>query len=72
VLHAHKEEQARERKAAGDLWTESDYVFTKLTGGPLSPNTDHDWKRLLEDASVRDGRLHDAPPLWTKTQDNEG
>jgi hypothetical protein len=51
----------RERKAAGDLWAESDYVFTKPLGGPLNPNTDyHDWKWLLEDAKVRDGRLHDA------------
>ncbi len=61
MLHSHRKEQAGEREAAGDLWTDSDYVFTKLTGGPLSPNTDyHDWKRLLEDAAVRDGRLHDA------------
>ncbi|MBW8735599.1 MAG: site-specific integrase [Streptomyces turgidiscabies] len=61
MLRAHADTQARERKAAGDLWTESDYVFTKPLGGPLSPNTDyHDWKRLLEDAGVRDGRLHDA------------
>ncbi|WP_042420422.1 tyrosine-type recombinase/integrase [Streptacidiphilus anmyonensis] len=61
MLRSHAEEQARERGAAGDLWTESDYVFTKPLGGPLSPNTDyHDWKRLLEDAKVRDGRLHDA------------
>lgn len=56
-----EDEQERERKLAGSLWTESDYVFTKPLGGPLSPNTDyHDWKRLLEDAGVRDGRLHDA------------
>lgn len=61
MLRSHVEEQTRERKAAGNLWTESDYVFTKPLGGPLSPNTDyHDWKRLLEDAGVRDGRLHDA------------
>ncbi|WP_406428269.1 tyrosine-type recombinase/integrase [Streptomyces sp. NBC_01589] len=61
MLHSDKEAQARERESAGSLWTESDYVFTKLTGGPLSPNTDyHDWKRLLDDAAVRDGRLHDA------------
>lgn len=61
MLRAHAETQARERKAAGDLWTESDYVFTKPLGGPLSPNTDyHDWKRLLEDAGVRNARLHDA------------
>ncbi|MCX5462253.1 tyrosine-type recombinase/integrase [Streptomyces sp. FT1] len=61
MLRSHKEAQARERKTAGNLWTESDYVFTKPLGGPLSPNTDyHDWKRLLEDAGVRDARLHDA------------
>ncbi|WP_195730764.1 tyrosine-type recombinase/integrase [Streptomyces albidoflavus] len=61
MLRSHKETQARERKTAGNLWTESDYVFTKPLGGPLSPNTDyHGWKRLLEDAGVRDARLHDA------------
>ncbi|MFD7651663.1 tyrosine-type recombinase/integrase [Streptomyces albidoflavus] len=61
MLRSHKETQARQRKTAGNLWTESDYVFTKPLGGPLSPNTDyHDWKRLLEDAGVRDARLHDA------------
>nr|WP_030417314.1 site-specific integrase [Streptomyces sp. NRRL S-1448] len=61
MLRTHRETQARERKTAGDLWTESDYVFTKPLGGPLSPNTDyHDWKKLLDDAGVRDGRLHDA------------
>ncbi|BBC95013.1 site-specific integrase [Streptomyces rochei] len=61
MLRAHAESQARERKMAGDLWIESDYVFTKPLGGPLSPNTDyHDWKRLLEDAGVHDARLHDA------------
>ncbi|WP_327656032.1 tyrosine-type recombinase/integrase [Streptomyces sp. NBC_00483] len=61
MLRAHADEQARERKAAGNLWTESEYVFTKLLGGPLSPNTDyHDWKDLLEAAGVREGRLHDA------------
>ncbi len=59
MLRAHAEKQ--ERKAAGDLWIESDYVFTKPLGGPLSPNTTyHDWKRLLQDAGVRDARLHDA------------
>ena len=61
MLRQHAEAQERERKAAGNLWVESDYVFTKPLGGPLSPNTDyHDWKRLLEDAGVRDARLHDA------------
>ncbi|MEY9938141.1 integrase [Streptacidiphilus sp. MAP5-52] len=61
MLRSHAEVQVRERVTAANLWTESDYVFTKPLGGPLSPNTDyHDWKRLLEDSRVRDGRLHDA------------
>jgi integrase len=61
MLRSHREKQARERAAAGNLWIEFAYVFTKLLGGPLSPNADyHDWERLLEDAGVRDGRLHDA------------
>ncbi len=52
MLRLHAWEQEIERKTAGDLWIESDYVFTKPLGGPLSPNTDyHDWKRLLEDAA---------------------
>ncbi|MER5973773.1 hypothetical protein ABT112_29345 [Streptomyces sp. NPDC002055] len=61
MLRSPMEAQAREREVAGNLWVESAYVFTKPLGGPLSPNTDyHDRKHLLEDAAVRDGRLHDA------------
>jgi len=37
------------------------FGFASPTGAPLIPNTDyHRWKQLLEDAGVRDGRLHDA------------
>jgi integrase len=61
MLRSHAEAQARERETAENLWVQSEYVFTKPLGGPLSLNTDyHDWKRLLEDAQVHDGRLHDA------------
>ncbi|MFE3636028.1 tyrosine-type recombinase/integrase [Streptomyces sp. NPDC059168] len=61
LLRKHKEEQDRERAEAGADWEDKGYVFTSPTGGPLSPNTDyHVWKRLLRDAGVRDGRLHDA------------
>jgi integrase len=36
-------------------------VFAKPDGRPLNPNTDyHDWKALLKEAGLRDGRLHDA------------
>ncbi|WP_328725683.1 tyrosine-type recombinase/integrase [Streptomyces sp. NBC_00259] len=61
LLRKHKEEQDRERAEAGGDWEAKGYVFASPTGGPLSPNTDyHLWKRLLRDAGVRDGRLHDA------------
>lgn len=61
MLRKHKEVQTRERKTAGNLWTESDYVFTKPLGRPSARNTDyHDWKKLLEDAEARDARLRDA------------
>ena len=39
----------------------SGYVFATPVGEPINPNTDyHRWKRLLADAGLRDGRLHDA------------
>lgn len=61
LLRRHKEEQARERALARDLWVEKEYVFTSPTGEPLNPNTDHHrWKDLLKAAGVREGRLHDA------------
>ncbi|MET7694152.1 site-specific integrase [Streptomyces sp. NPDC005483] len=61
LLRKHKEEQDRQRAEAGADWEDKGYVFATPTGGPLSPNTDyHVWKRLLRDAGVRDGRLHDA------------
>ncbi|MEV7674172.1 tyrosine-type recombinase/integrase [Streptomyces sp. NPDC088752] len=61
LLRRHKEDQARERTMARDLWTEKGYVFTSPTGEPLNPNTDyHKWKELLKAAGVRDARLHDA------------
>lgn len=61
ILRRHQEAQKREQIAAGADWEGKGYVFASPTGGPLSPNTDfHVWKRLLRDAGVRDGRLHDA------------
>ncbi|NYI05579.1 tyrosine-type recombinase/integrase [Allostreptomyces psammosilenae] len=61
LLHKHREEQDRERREAGERWVDKGYVFAKPDGEPLIPNTDfHEWKKLLGDAGVRDGRLHDA------------
>lgn len=61
LLRQHQELQTEERAAARQLWEEKGYVFTSPTGEPLNPNTDyHRWKELLQDAGVRDARLHDA------------
>ncbi len=60
-LREHQAVQAGERRKAAQLWEEGGWVFTTPTGRPLNPNTDYrDWKQLLADAGIRDGRLHDA------------
>ncbi|QKV94011.1 site-specific integrase [Streptomyces sp. NA02950] len=61
LLELHRKEQERDRLRAAQEWRETGYVFTSPVGEPLVPSTDYDvWKRLLADADVRDGRLHDA------------
>lgn len=61
LLKMHKTEQDAERKTAAQLWEEGGWVFTTPVGRPLNPNTDyHEWKQILRDAGLRDGRLHDA------------
>ncbi|WP_413800189.1 tyrosine-type recombinase/integrase [Streptomyces iranensis] len=61
LLELHRKEQERDRVRAAQEWRETGYVFTSPVGEPLVPSTDYDvWKRLLADADVRDGRLHDA------------
>jgi integrase len=61
LLREHKEAQETDRRRAAQLWQEGGWVFTSPTGRPLNPNTDyHEWKKLLKEAGVRNGRLHDA------------
>ncbi|WP_327073818.1 site-specific integrase [Kitasatospora purpeofusca] len=61
LLKLHREEQERERAAAGPEWRESGWVFASEDGRPLIPRTDWDeWKRLIKAAGLRDARLHDA------------
>lgn len=61
LLREHRKEQAAERETAAQLWTDTGYLFTTPTGGPVNPRTDYtEWKRLLTRAGLRDGRLHDA------------
>jgi integrase len=61
LLQKHQRDQEADRKKAGQLWIEGDWVFAGPTGSPLNPRTDWtEWKRLLGSAGLRDGRLHDA------------
>ena len=61
LLRAHRTEQEQERAFARQLWLGEGWVFATLTGQPISPRTDYtEWKRLLGDAGLREGRLHDA------------
>jgi integrase len=61
LLVQHRDAQALERVTAGQLWKEEGWLFATQLGGPTNPRTDYEeWKRLLRDAGVRDGRLHDA------------
>jgi integrase len=61
LLRDHRETQEQERRTAAQLWHEGGWVFASPVGRPVNPNTDyHEWKKLLKDAGIRDGRLHDA------------
>ncbi|MET8221799.1 tyrosine-type recombinase/integrase [Streptomyces sp. NPDC005301] len=61
LLRTHQIKQQAERAAAGADWTDEGWLFATPTGRGTSPRTDYDdWKELLDDAKVRDGRLHDA------------
>lgn len=61
LLRIHRKRQDLEKAAAGYCWTEEGWLFATETGHGTSPRTDYDdWKELLRDAKVRDGRLHDA------------
>lgn len=61
LLKQHREDQDRERVAAGQLWRDEDWVFAAPNGAALSQNSDYrSWRSLLRAAGVRQVRLHDA------------
>ncbi|MFG2234939.1 tyrosine-type recombinase/integrase [Streptomyces sp. NPDC048723] len=61
LLRAHRKAQAAERLAVGERWVEGGWVFPDEHGRSPSHRRDWaEWKALLVEAKVRDGRLHDA------------
>jgi integrase len=60
ALRLRREEQERARATAGELWTESDFVFTRY-GTPVEPrNFNREFDRRCEKAGVRRIRVHDT------------
>lgn len=54
ILKQYKAEQAQERLKMGDLWHNSDRLFTNLNGEPMHPNTPYHWlKRFCEETGQR-------------------
>ncbi|KOY59602.1 tyrosine-type recombinase/integrase [Streptomyces sp. XY332] len=61
LLRDHRKAQGAERDAAGKRWVEGGWVFPNEHGRSPSHRRDWaEWKALLVEAKVRDGRLHDA------------
>ncbi|MFJ5230360.1 tyrosine-type recombinase/integrase [Kitasatospora sp. NPDC088391] len=60
ALKRHRERQVRERKAAGDSWMDSGFVFTGPDGSPTDPSTlTRYFTSLCRAARLRRIRFHD-------------
>ncbi|MGI5352957.1 site-specific integrase [Streptomyces sp. CA-250714] len=61
ALQLRRKTQEAARKAAGELWTESDFVFTTRYGTPIEPrNFNRVFDARTVKAGVRKIRLHDT------------
>ncbi|MEZ7124673.1 tyrosine-type recombinase/integrase [Nonomuraea sp. AD125B] len=72
-LKLHREQQQRERKAAGAAWQHSGHVFTAAQNTPLDPtNITRAFTTLLRKASLRRIRFHDLRPFTTTLLREQG
>ncbi|MFI5759130.1 tyrosine recombinase XerC [Streptomyces sp. NPDC051569] len=61
ALRLRRKEQEAAKKAAGELWTDSDFVFTTRYGTPIEPrNFNRSFAFRSAKAEVRTIRLHDT------------
>ncbi|MCA2227378.1 tyrosine-type recombinase/integrase [Nonomuraea aurantiaca] len=68
ALRAHRKRQAAERLAAGEAWTNSEFVFTDEIGRPLHPQQVSDqFYQLAFLVGLPPVRLHDLP--WRRLAD---
>jgi integrase len=64
VLGEHRQRQQAEREAAGELWAESDLMFTSELGQVVTPAAmHHHWLKLQAAAGVPQLRPHDMRHL---------
>jgi integrase len=60
ALPRHRAQQAADRLGAGDLWTDSNLVFTTRKGTPIEPrNINRTFDALVKRAGVQRIRFHD-------------
>ena len=60
ILRSHYSHQLKERRNAGEKWTEHDLIFTNRNGGPLDHrNLVRDFKNLLVVSGLPEIRFHD-------------
>jgi len=60
ALRTHRKRQDAQRSRAGESWTNTGYVFTTATGGPLDgSNVTHDFQRALAKAGLPRMRFYD-------------
>lgn len=61
LILLHEEVQRAECELAGSEWHDEGWMFTQPNGKPIDPRRDlAEWKSILDDARVRDARLHGA------------
>jgi integrase len=59
LLKSYKDEQSREALELGDLWVDTDRLFVKWNGEPMSNNTPYTWlKRFCERENLRFCDIH--------------
>lgn len=60
-LRQHRAKQNTEKLAAGNEWEDWDLVYCQPNGKPIDARQDWlEWRDLLEEADVREARVHDA------------
>ncbi|MER6363830.1 tyrosine-type recombinase/integrase [Kitasatospora sp. NPDC001527] len=60
ILNTHRNQQRREKLAAGIEWNESGYVFTDVYGSPLRPDhVGHVFQGMVRRSGLPPVRLHD-------------